>query len=96
MIADSKNKLNKVSPAEILKSDIYDYLIVGPHPHNVKGKNGKHNWQTFASVKKLSVKVFQDYDKPISKDQFLIYTKTIGEEFNPIISDCNKISTNAV
>jgi len=81
LISNKKSELKNTSPAEQLKSGMFDYLIVGPHPHSVKGKNIKHSWQLFLETKKIQTKAFEIYHKPLSKARVLVVANKIGEEW---------------
>ena len=78
------DKLKHFSPVERLKSEKYDYLVVGPHPHSVKGKNSKHSWSTFLKNRGVKTEAFEEYNKPLSKDDILNIANKIGENnFQP-------------
>jgi arsenate reductase-like glutaredoxin family protein len=80
MTADNKDKLRKESPVEKLKAGNYDYLIVGPQPHSVKGKNAKYNWTTFLKNKEIETEAFEEYTKPLSKTDLLKVCDRIGRK----------------
>ena len=78
LTSDKKSDLKNISPVEALKSQRYDYLIIGPHPHSVKGKNIKHSWSRFLEVRGIQTLVFERYHKPLSKDWLRVLSNEIG------------------
>lgn len=51
-----------------IKSDKYDYIIVGPHDHSSKGKSAKQSYLTFVKENKLRAIVNQQNDNPLNKE----------------------------
>ena len=87
------DKLKNISPVDKLKSDKYDYLIVGPHPHSVKGKNLKHNWATFLKNRNIKTEAFEGYRKPVSKEDIVNIADKIGRDnFRPQLPDQTALS----
>jgi hypothetical protein len=78
--SNTMDELRKMSPAESLKTGKYDYIIVAPHPHSVKGKNIKHNWERFLSIRNIRTKVLDNHKKPLSKELLNSYALEIGHD----------------
>jgi len=81
IISDKKNGLKNITPVDSLKSMKYDFIIVGPHPHSIKGKNLKHSWSTFLKLKKINTVALESYKNRLSKEQILVFANEIGEKW---------------
>jgi hypothetical protein len=93
MTADNKDTLKNESPVNNLKSGNYDYMIVGPQPHSIKGKNLKHTWTQFLSYRKIDTTVFEGYKKPISKEDLLRICDKIGKDlFRPVLPGTENVN----
>ncbi len=91
LVSNNSKKLKNNSPASSLKKGKYDYMIAGPHPHSVKGKNIKHQWDTFLSFRKIPTKVFELYNKALTKSYINELAHKIGNDWH---SKASENSTN--
>lgn len=80
MTSNTMDELKNYPIVDSLKTEKYDYLIVAPHPHSIKGKNIKHSWERFLSIRKIETKVLENHVKPLSRDLLNKYILKIGTE----------------
>lgn len=71
------DEVKGVDIAQKLKSNKYDYVIIGPMPHSIKGKEESKNWKTFFRDNNLKGIPFTSMAKTLSKSEFDHLAKTI-------------------
>lgn len=87
LVSNNSKKLKNNSPASSLQKGKYDYMIAGPHPHSVKGKNIKHQWNTFLSFRKIPTTVFELYNKALTKSYINELAHKIGKDWHSKVSE---------
>ncbi len=74
------NELKKKNILNSLKFGKYDYMIVGPHPHSISGKNAKITWCKFLQKKFIDTLPYEDYRNPISKSTICKAVDEFGDD----------------
>lgn len=74
------NELKKNNILNSLKFGKYDYMIVGPHPHSISGKNAKITWHKFLQKKFIDTLPYENYKNPISKSTICKAVNKFGED----------------
>lgn len=78
LTADKKSNLKNSPIADMIRSRKYDYLMVGPHPHSLKGKHLKHSWEKFMEINAINTKVYDTLHMNLSKDKIESYAKIMA------------------
>ncbi|MDR1793739.1 MAG: hypothetical protein LBR36_09960 [Bacteroidales bacterium] len=73
-LLDFNESKKKMMPK--IDSNRFDFIISGPVPHSVEGKEIEDNLQSYCTKSGLKAKVYTTYHKPISK----AYIKQVGKE----------------
>lgn len=70
-----------------LKSDKFDYVVIGPLPHSNKGKEESKHWKNFFKENKLKALPFISMSKMLSKSDFDHLAKTIVDDWQNKMSN---------
>ena len=62
------NQTKNFGVSKNFKSNRYDLIIIGPHPHSIKNKNLKEDFNKLKEQYNLKAKVNEKCDKPLSKE----------------------------
>jgi len=62
------NETKNFGVSKSFKSNRYDLIIIGPHPHSIKNKNVKEDFRKLKEQYNLKAKVSEKCDKPLSKE----------------------------
>jgi len=57
----------------------FDFLLYGPHPHHLNGKNREHSWEEL--LKNTSTLVKGDYKKTLSKEKIIKHSEVFAEQW---------------
>jgi len=80
LVSNEKKNLKKITPVKMLLSNRYKYLIAGPHPHSVQGKDLNLSWAKFLEKNNIETKVFDAKNKILTKRHLLDYLDEIKLE----------------